>query len=349
MSKVHFALIGYGGMGHWHIDMLNTLPEIEISGIYDIDPKKQEEARQKGYRAYESLEELLADREVQLVTVAVPNDLHMPIAIACMRAGKNVISEKPVADSADKLQQMIDASQETGRLFTVHQNRRWDEDFLIMKKLYDENTLGKVHCIESRVHGSRGVPGDWRNKKRHGGGMILDWGVHMLDQMLQMVPMDVISVSCTVSHVTNDEVDDGFRAILTFENGLDALVEVGTSNFINLPRWYMLGQNGSAVIENWQLDGKIVMVSDWEKRDAVPVVTAAGLTKTMAPRTDDTIKTYPLPRVQSDVRDFYRNVLAALEGKETQLVTHPQMMRVMRLMEALMRSAESCETVHTRI
>ncbi len=349
MSKVNFALIGYGGMGHWHIEKVSTLPDIHISGIYDIDPGRQEEARQKGYRAYASLEELLDDRKVQLVTLAVPNDLHMPIAIACMRAGKNVISEKPVADSADELQQMIDASQETGRLFTVHQNRRWDEDFLIMKKLYDENILGKVHCIESRVHGSRGVPGDWRNKKRHGGGMILDWGVHMLDQMLQLVPMDVVSVSCTVSHVTNDEVDDGFRAILTFENGLDALVEVGTSNFINLPRWYMLGQNGSAVIENWNLDGKIVMVSDWEKRDAVPVVTAAGLTKTMAPRTDETIKTYPLPRVESDVRDFYRNVLATMEGKENQLVTHPQMMRVMRLMEALMRSAESNETVHTRI
>ena len=91
------------------------------------------------------------------------------------------------------------------------------------------------------------------------------------------------------------------------------------------------------------------MVSDWEKRDAVPVVTAAGLTKTMAPRTEETIKTYPLPRVESDVRDFYRNVYRAIRGEEKQLVTHAQLMRVMRLMEAVFRSAERNEVVHARI
>lgn len=344
-----WALIGYGGMGHWHVNKLSTMSEIEIAGVYDILPERRREAEEKGLRAYESLEELLADKEVELVTIATPNDFHKPIAIQAMRAGKHVISEKPVALSSDELQAMIDASRAYGRVFSVHQNRRWDEDFLVMKRIYDENRLGRVFNIESRVHGSRGVPGDWRNRRLQGGGMILDWGVHMLDQLLLMVDQPVVSTYCTVSHVTNDEVDDGFKAIITFGSGLTAQVEVGTSNFINLPRWYMQGENGTAIINDWALNGEIVKVSDWEKRDAVPVVTAAGLTKTMAPRTEETIKRYPLPTVESDVRDYYRNFVKAIRGEEKQLVTHAQMMRVVKLMEACFKSAEENAVVHTRI
>ena len=81
----------------------------------------------------------------------------------------------------------------------------------------------------------------------------------------------------------------------------------------------------------------------------MPVVTAAGLTKTMAPRTEETIKRYPLPKVESDVRDYYRNIKKAIEGEVKQIVTHPQMMRVVKLMEALQKSADMNEVVHTRI
>lgn len=345
-----WALIGYGGMGGWHVGQLRTMPElVEICGVYDIKAERRTAAEKDGLHAYETLDALLADEKVRFVTIATPNDVHRDLAIAAMRAGKAVISEKPVTVSARDLQRMIDCSRETGMRFTVHQNRRWDEDFLTVKELLRQNALGPVFQIESRVHGSRGVPGDWRNTWLQGGGMILDWGVHMLDQVLLLTDEDIVSTYCEISHVTNDEVDDGFKAMLTFQSGLRAQVEVGTSNFIELPRWYVLGQNGSAVIRDWALHGEIVKVSDWEKRDAVPVVTAAGLTKTMAPRTEETIRRYDLPKVHSDVRDFYRNFIAAVEGKEEQTVTHAQMMRVMRLMEALFRSAEIGEVVHTRI
>ena len=120
---------------------------------------------------------------------------------------------------------------------------------------------------------------------------------------------------------------------------------MGTSNFINLPRWYMLGENGSAVIENWGLDGKITMVSDWQNRDAVPVVTAAGLTKTMAPRTNETIKEYPLPRQETDIREFYQNVMKAIAGEAEQLIKHDELLRVMKLMEAVFESAEQNKVI----
>ena len=346
---MNWALIGYGGMGRWHVNKLRTLPEIGIRGVYDILPERRSEAEKDGLNAYPTLEALLADPAIDFVTIATPNDVHLPIAVKAMEAGKHVISEKPVTLSGRELQVMIDASRRFKRVFSVHQNRRWDEDFLSIRKILRDNELGRVFNIESRVHGSRGVPGDWRNTRLQGGGMILDWGVHLLDQLLMLTDEDVVSTYCTVSHVTNDEVDDGFKAIVTFAGGMTAQVEVGTSNFIDLPRWYMQGENGTAVIRDWALNGEIVKVSDWEKRDAVPVVTAAGLTKTMAPRTEETIRRYPLPRVESDVRDYYRNFVKAIQGEEEQIVTHAQMMRVMRLMEACFRSAEENAVVHTRI
>lgn len=339
-KKTGIAVIGYGGMGAWHCRTIKRIEELELRGIYDVLEERRMAAKEQGIHAYESLEELLADEAVTIVTVAIPNQLHKPICIQAMEAGKNVVCEKPVALNHEELEDIIAASKKNQVLFTVHQNRRWDEDYLTMKRIYKEGVLGKVFRIESRVHGSRGIPGDWRNQKECGGGMVLDWGVHLLDQIMQMIDKKVVSIYSELSYVTNETCDDGFTVTLKFEDDLTVIVEVGTSNFINLPRWYMLGENGSAIIEDWNLNGKIVMVSDWEKRDAVPVVTAAGLTKTMAPRTEETIKNYPLPCVKSDIREFYQNVIKAISGEEEPRIKHHELLRVMKLMEAIFESAE---------
>ena len=345
---MNWALIGFGVMGEWHVDQLRTIEDIGIQGVYDVREERRTAAREKGLRAYISLDELLSDPEVEFVTIATPNDAHKPLAIAAMRAGKHVITEKPVTVSSCDLREMIDVSKETGRVFTVHQNRRWDEDFLAIKRIYDEQTLGRVFNIESRVHGSRGISG-WRGLKKHGGGLLLDWGVHLLDQLLMLVREPVVSVHCVCTYITTDEVDDGFASVITFGSGVTARVEVGTSNFVYLPRWYVQGENGTTVIHDWHMNGETVRISDRDISDAVPVVTAAGVTKTMAPRTEETIRKYPLPAIASDVRDFYRNIMRAINGEESPIVTHSQIMRVMRLMEAMFESARKDEVIHTRI
>ena len=336
--KKKVAIIGYGGMGGWHCEHLQNSDVAELAGIYDIKEERRELARSRGIRAYESFEEVLADPEVDILTLAIPNDCHKEDAILGLRAGKNVISEKPVTLSSADLQEMIDAANETGKLFTVHQNRRWDADFLSMKEIYESGSLGPVFNIESRVHGSRGIPGDWRQLPEHGGGMMLDWGVHLIDQILQMIPEKIRTVYAVMDHVTNELVDDGFKLDIRFDSGLLVRVEVGTSNFINLPRWYMQGRDGTAIIYDWDLSGKIVRCENWDEKDVVPVVTAAGLTKTMAPRDESTIAEHDVPKPNPDVHDFYRNVCKAIDGLEPQLVTHPQMMRVMKLMEAAFES-----------
>jgi len=345
LEPVKVAVVGYGGMGKWHTNRLDKCEAVECAGIVDIKEDRKELARELGRRVYRDLDELLEDDEVKLVTVATPNHLHKELCIRLMEHGKNVICEKPVAMNSAELDEMIETANRCGVIFTVHQNRRWDKDFRIVKKLWEENTLGRIFRIESRTHGSRGIPGDWRNKKQYGGGMLMDWGVHLLDQLLLLLPQRIESVYAQMTNVTNEDCDDGFTAQLKFEGDLCVEVQVSTSNFIALPRWYVLGENGTALIQNFKLEGKIVMVSDWENRDAVPVNTAAGLTKTMAPRTSDTIQEYPLPEVESDILDYYRNMAKAVRGLEQPIVTHAQVKRVFRLMEAIIQSHETGEVV----
>ncbi len=347
MTKKEFglAIVGFGGMGNWHREFIDTVEGLTVVGIMDIDESRKAFAVTNNIHVYESLDDVLGDEQVNIVLVATPNSSHMEISIKALRAGKNVVCEKPAMMDSKELEEVMAVANETGKIFVVHQNRRWDEDFLTIKEIYNQNLLGEIYTIESRVHGSRGIPGDWRQEKVHGGGMLLDWGVHILDQLLMMIDEKIKKVYCTFTHVTNEKVDDGFKIILTFESGKTALLEVGTSNFINLPRWYVLGVNGSAVINDWNLDGKIIRVKSWEDKDAVPVRAASGLTKTMAPRLENTIFEEELPIKKEDLRDYYRNVMTTIEGKSEIIVKNSEVLRVMKLMEACFLSHETKQVV----
>lgn len=348
MKNNHYiiGIVGFGGMASWHKEIIQTIDELEIGGVYDIKEERRTAATQLGLKTFESLESLLTDKTIDFILIATPNHMHKPIAIQAMKSGKHVVSEKPVTLSSKDLEEMITVSKETGMFLTVHQNRRWDEDYLIVKKIIEENKLGEIYQLESRVHGSRGIPGDWRQEKEFGGGMVLDWGVHLLDQILLLQKgKKCLSVYATLTHITNQVVDDGFSAQLRFEDGITAIVEVGTSNFISLPRWYILGQDGTTIIEDFEKNGKIVRAASKNEKDVIPVKTASGLTKTMAPRRLDSIFTEELPEVTSDIRDFYKNVIKVISGKEEPLIKLEEVKRVMKLMEAIFQSGTKHQVI----
>ncbi len=346
MMKKNIVVVGYGGMGGgFHVKNALTSDVVELLGIYDIDPAKAEKARANGIFAYDSLDAVLSDARVDIVVVAVPNDDHLNIVVRSLQAGKNVLCEKPVALSLSDLDQMIDAAEKNGKIFSVHQNRRFDVDYLAIKRIAEENMIGAPLRIESRIHGSRGIPSDWRGLKAQGGGMILDWGVHLIDQILQIVKEPIRDIYCTVTNYTNKEVDDGFYLTITFESGLEAMIEVGTLNFIPLPRFYMKAEKGTAVITDWRECAKVVKCKYWHESEVVPVETAAGLTKTMAPRDSVTVEEFSVERPKSDVHDYYRNFCAAIDGCATQMVTHAEMRLVMRVMELAFLSAEQGQRI----
>lgn len=341
MEKRQVGIIGFGGMAYWHYQNLVKSDRVELKGIYDIDPKRMEFAKEQGIRTYASREELLADQEIEIVLVATPNNFHKEISIDAMKAGKHVICEKPVAMNSQEVEEMTSVSQLTGKIFTVDQNRRVDRDYLVVKKAVEDGLLGKLNVIESRVQGSRGIPEGWRTYQVAGGGMMLDWGVHLLDQILMMVPSKVTTVFTQMIEEKFPEVDEYFKTILTFENGVYAHIEVGTNHFITLPRWYVFGQKGTLEIKDWDAMGRVVRAKDttvtWEEEI---IYTKAGPTKTMAPRSQSTIEELELPDPEDygNLLTVYHNVCDVLEGKAELSITPPQFLRSMRVMEACFQS-----------
>jgi scyllo-inositol 2-dehydrogenase (NADP+) len=332
------AVVGFGGMGKRHTEIISKVERIKLKGVYDILEERNEYARSLGMKSYESFEAVLEDPDVDIVVIATPNNVHKEIAVRALLAGKNVICEKPVTMSGSDMEEIMATAEENRRLFVAHQNRRWDEDFLTIKKIYDEGIVGDVYRLESRAHGSRGIPGGWRRIREQGGGMLLDWGVHLIDQVLFMVKECIQKVYCKLSYILGEEVDDGFSMFLTFESGKTALIEVGTWNFDSLPRWYVCGRKGTAVLQDWNMNGRLAMPKDGGILETAPVKLAAGYSMTMAPRTDNSIEYLPLPKVKFEKEAFYRNVLDAIEGKSEAIVSNDEVLRVIRLIEAAFES-----------
>jgi predicted dehydrogenase len=218
-----------------------------------------------------------------------------------------------------------------------------------MKKIHDSGEIGKIFNIESRVHGSRGIPSDWRGMKKYGGGMIYDWGIHLIDQIMMIKGKDIKKVFCRLDNITNKEVDDGFKLNLLYEDGTTALVEVGTYNFLPLPRFYMQCENGSAKIEDWQHKCHVAKLKAWQEKDVTPVQNAAGITKTMAPRDELTLDEYDIDIPKSDVHNFYRNVCAVLEKGEESLIKLPEVRRVLCVMEAAFASDAQGQAINVEI
>ncbi|ETJ07522.1 MAG: putative dehydrogenase, partial [Actinomyces urogenitalis DORA_12] len=184
----HLAIIGYGTQGVYHTRNLRALQDvaIEVVGVYDTDPRAHEDARADGLHVYSSHQDLLADPSIDVVFICTPNDSHYDYA-AALRAGKHVLCEKPATMSSQEMRSIKAIAEETGHMFMVHQNRRWDPDFNVIKTIYNDQLIDEPTYLEQRIHGSRGIPGDWRQKPEHGGGMVLDWGVHTVDRLLTMV------------------------------------------------------------------------------------------------------------------------------------------------------------------
>jgi len=346
--KHTLAIIGFGGMANWHFEnVTKRVPEIKIKGAVDVRPEALEKAESLGLYAYKNVDELMADKEVDIVTIATPNNFHKDLAILAMKNGKNAISEKPVTMNAPELAEIIKARDEYGKLFSVHQNRRWDKDFLALKSVLESGSAGKPYYIESRVEGSNGAMHGWRGHKINGGGMLLDWGVHLIDQMLWMINEKVVSVSASLKNIASHDVDDNDRVYIRFESGLSVQIELYTNCFVQLPRFRAMCEDGTIEITNWKPDGKVVKrMSDEEmKWEDEIVYTEAGPTRTLAPRPAHTVKEFPLPEIESDWADFYKNILGVLDKGAELIVKPEQCLRVMKVIDLAFESEASGKSV----
>ncbi len=355
MEKVKIGIIGFGYMGYYHYKwIVPSTEDFEVLAVYDADPSRLEAAQKLELKAYATLEDFLKDDGINTVIVSVPNDYHLPMVLAALNAGKNVICEKPVSMNANELEQMIECSKKNNKIFTVHQNRRNDGDFLMVKETIASNKLGKVFRIESRVDGSNGIPSDWRRVKQHGGGMLLDWGPHQIDQILTLVPSKLTSVYAHLYKV-NYEVDDNDVIELNFENGMTALVETFTSAFIQYPRWHVLGDEGCLDIKELNGEGQIIRGVMKEVEWGPYLINYKGpldhrkeptsATRTMQPRPEETIERITVPAVSQNWQSFYYNFLEVLNGKAELAVKPSETLRTMKVIDLAFESSRTGKSI----
>lgn len=346
----NIAIVGFGGMGSYHCQLIEPVSQISVIGVYDTVEYRMELGKEAGYKTYANLDAVLTDDLVDIVLIATPNDVHKEIAIQALQAGKHVICEKPVTITSKDFNDIVKVANEEKRVFTVHQNRRWDEDFRTAKDIIDKKKFGELFHLESRVQGANGIPGDWRQLKDYGGGMLLDWGVHLLDQLLQITDSQIESVAANLSYILGTEVDDGFTSYITFKDGLTALIEVGTTNYVKLPRWYLKGTEGTAVIRDWDLSGEIITRNpDVAHIEPKPIQAGQGLTKTMAPPSEQSTLKFAIEKPDLEEQSFYENFVSVLEGKSEIAIKNDEVHRVLVLIETIFEAAETRSVIHRSI
>ena len=343
---IRFGIIGYGFMGYEHYKMLHDFPGIQVVAVCDRDPSRLVDMP-AGVKGYGSAEELLANPEVDVVILSANNNQHLDLVKKAAAAGKDIICEKPVAMSLAELDQMEEAVKKAGVKFTVHQQRRFDPDFRTTKNVLESGTLGDVYTIKSSLYGYNGNMHDWHVYKSEGGGMLYDWGVHLIDQILWMVPSKVKSVYADLRNVINTEVDDYFHIILRFYNGLTAQIELGTYYLSQKDdwferHWYVGGNKGTMELDGFNPRGAIVRTTRLLTEVGLKRATGAGgPTRSFGTPDPGLIVTEPLPVATTEHADYFRNYVKAWHGEEEFLVKIDEVRRSLRLMDAVRESAET--------
>ena len=349
--QVYAGIIGFGYMGHFHLRKSREIDGIQVVAAYDIQEEKLNDARAEGLRAYDQLDAFLNDPQLSLVFICTPNNVHAELSIACLNAGKHVMCEKPVTMNSAELEQVIAAAEKNQRIFTVHQNRRWDVDYRMVRQVVDSGVIGNVTSIQSRVYGQRGVCFGWRADPVAGGGMLYDWGIHLIDQFLGMFHgHKVTSVYARLQSILTPAVDDSFELQLIFDNGVCAKVQVGTFCLQELPRWFVYGDRGSLKIDDFsgKTGGMARIKGQVQGFDSV-FGKNLGPSRTMAPLKPEYLETLPLPKVEENPYEYHRNLIAAVRGEEKPYVSFQDMRRDMKIVDLAFESSRKNEVLKVEI
>lgn len=350
-----YAVIGYGFIGRRHVQTLKDFEESDCVAVCDINPKRLEEVKEAypEMEVYDNADELFAKTEIDGVIIAANNNQHKELVIKAARAGKHIICEKPAAMYVSELDEMIAETEKAGVTFTVHQQRRFDKDFRCVKECYDKRLVGDIYTIQSSLYGYNGNMHDWHIYKEEGGGMLYDWGVHLIDQILYMVDSRLVSVYADVRNVINQEVDDYFKIILRFENMVTAEIELGTYFLSDRPEWferhwYVGGNKGSMYADKFNPEGKIVRTTrllENVAEDQDKSAKSYGPTRSFGVPEPGLIVTEEIPKTEYEQADYFKNYFKALKGEEEFLVKIPEVRRVLAVMEACRKSAETMRSV----
>jgi len=220
-TTIQVALIGFGlGGRSFHAPLIAITPGLRLHTIVTSDAERQRAALAEypGTRVVPTPDALFAhSADVDLVVVSTPNRTHVPLASSAIAAGKGVVVDKPLARTSAEAKQLIAEAKSRGVFLSAYQNRRWDGDFLALRKLLATDALGRVHRFESRLDRWRpAAKGGWRERgdPAEAGGLLYDLGSHLIDQALTLFgPADDVYAELDVRRPDVEADDDVFVAI----------------------------------------------------------------------------------------------------------------------------------------
>jgi scyllo-inositol 2-dehydrogenase (NADP+) len=344
---VRVGLIGFGLAGQaFHAPVIRGVPGMELACILQ---RKGTLAREKypDVRVARTLEELLAEGEIQLCVIATPNDSHFELARACLIAGRHVVVDKPVAPTLTEAEELVKVAAERERLMTVYQDRRWDGDFKTVKKIIQSGKLGSIVEYECRYDRFRLEPkaNAWRERAdQPGAGVLFDLGPHVLDQALALFGEPKAITASAYCQRESSQVDDSFDVCMEYV-GLRAMGRARIIAYAPGPHFLIHGTRGSFV--KYGMDpqearlraGNCPKGMDWGADWGMDPEALWG-TLTLMGEPGAKVKTE-----RGDYREFYANVRDAIEKKSALEVTPQQALRTMRAVMLAHKSSRERRTV----
>ncbi|MFI9718084.1 Gfo/Idh/MocA family oxidoreductase [Streptomyces sp. NPDC052396] len=253
-TPLRVGLIGYGVAGSFfHAPLIAAARDLVLDTVVTANPERRRQvpAEHPGARTADDAEALFARAdELDLIVVASPNRTHVPLARQALECGLPVVVDKPLAATAAEAEQLAELADARGLLLSPFQNRRWDADFLTIRKLLGDGTLGQVLRFESRFERWRPHPkGGWRESGDPAelGGLLYDLGSHLVDQALALFgPVASVYAQADVRRPGAETDDDTFVA-LTHANGVRSHLWMSATTAQLGPRFRVLGSDAGYV------------------------------------------------------------------------------------------------------
>lgn len=339
-KKFRVGLLGWGNAGrYFHAPLIQVDPGFDLVAVSTSRAEAQDQL--PGVQVVSDPQALFSNPDLDLIVVTSPHRFHAEHARAALLAGKYVVVEKPLAQSVQEAQELNElANQMNGKLF-VFQNRRWDSDFMTVRRVIESGALGEVYWFES--HWSLYRPkkrGVWRESPEALGGVLYDLGPHMVDHALQLFGSPTSVYAQLKSHRDDSLVDDMFHLHLRYCSGLDVTLSCDMLAALPGPRFHVRGRRGTfekhghdpqeALLRSGQIptaDGwGTEPEADWGRLKTQDM---SGLA------IDGSVTSLP-----GDYRQFYRQIHARLKD-ETAGNDLKDVIMQLRILEAARRSAEN--------
>ena len=334
-TPVGTGLIGYGLAGSvFHAPLIGAESRLRLLAVAS-SRSEQIGHELPGVHAVADSDALIEDPAVELVVIASPNASHVPLAERALRAGKHVVVDKPLAITRVEAQRLVELANERDRLLSVFHNRRWDHDYLTLRRTVDEGRLGEIYQYEARYDRFRPQPKPgWREQPEPGAGVLYDLGAHLIDQALQLFGLpESVSADVQVQR-TAAQADDWFQLRLRYGR---RRVLLGASCLVAGPgpHFAVHGDRGSFV--KYGMDGQEAALKAGQRPGMQGWGESADAP--LARYTDATGHSEPLASERGAYERYYRGIAASILDGLPPPVHAEEACNVIAVIEAALRSS----------